>query len=47
MIFRASALYTLQKLVTVAEYRYQNERATSAPELSHPLQVLLHVLDAI
>jgi hypothetical protein len=46
-IFRASALHTSLKLVTVAEYRYQHERAASAAELSPPLQTLFQVLDAI
>ena len=36
-----------EKLITSAEYRYQNERAASAAELSPPLQALLQVLDAI
>jgi len=45
--FRASALHTIHKLVTTAKYRYLHERATSAAELSPPLQALLQVLDAI
>ena len=46
IIFRASALHTTLKLITAAKYRYQHERAASGPELSPPLQALLHVLDA-
>ena len=45
--FRASALHTLHKRVTAAEYRYQHENVTSASEPSPPLQALLQVLDAI
>jgi hypothetical protein len=45
--FKAAALYTAFKLITATEYRYQHERATSAAELSPPLQALLQVLDAI
>jgi len=45
-IFKGSAFYTLHKLVTAAEYRYHHERATSAAELSPPLQALLQILDA-
>jgi len=40
-LFKVSSLYTTYKLITTAEYRYQHERATSAAELSPPLQALL------
>jgi hypothetical protein len=45
--FKAAILYTTYKLITAAEYRYQHERATSAAELSPPLQALLQVIDAV
>jgi hypothetical protein len=40
-------LHTVHKLITATEYRYQHERATSASELSPPLQALLQTIDAI
>ena len=46
-IFKASALYIVIKLTTATEYRNQHERATSAAELSSPLQAILQVLDAV
>ena len=46
-ILKASVLHTMLKLITTSEYRYQHERATSAAELSPPLQALLQVLAAV
>ena len=45
--FRTSLLYTTHKLITVSEYRFQHERATTVNELPPPLQALLQILDAI
>ena len=46
-IFKVSALYTALKIITASKYRSQHERAVLAAELSHPLQALLQVLDAV
>ena len=46
-LFKASALHTSLKLITTSEYRFQHERATSATELSPPLQALLQVFDVV
>ena len=45
--FKESIIHTVHKLITATEYRYQHERATSASELSPPLQALLQTIDAI
>jgi hypothetical protein len=35
-LFEASALHTALKLITISEYRFQHERATSAADFSPP-----------
>ncbi len=46
-LFRAAAILTIYRRLSVVEHMQQNSTATSIDQLSQPTQALLHALDSV